>query len=230
MKWVIHILTLFIYRVIAWSPSDIEGIIYCDVSINRTIDEYDQHYWALTIHYNLNITLSTCYSTFDTQIKVFNSNGLEISAQYCDGDDCPDSKTKCINDATNREFFTMPLNVGIYYIRINGFSSGNGIYVIQTICSQLIENTRSNIVSTNEPQYNMYTMIELNTPLICNELMDSIDIIYNIDYNLCVYNCLNISTCIMINYINNFKTETDSRCYLYDKQCDLKIIENPKKK
>ena len=78
----------------------------------------------------------------------------------------------------------------------------------------------SNSPSTQPTMSPNVDMIEIDGSWNCVSLTDNIDIIYDITYLQCVYDeCLNRNECIMINYIPNSKTLTDSRCYIFDGQC-----------
>ena len=220
MKWVsIH--TLIVYQAISWQPSNIENNIYCNDKINGTITQYQQHFLALIVYYESNITFSNCQSLFDTQMIIYDSSQNIISDQYCDGDDCPDTHTLCNNQQINREVFTIPfIKPGIYYIKINGFSSDHGLYVIQTTCYSSITTTSTTTPISN----NTSIMISVNQSFICKDLTNdnNIDIIYNVNYTQCINEyCLKMDECVMTNYVNNFKSSTDSRCYIYDDQCEI---------
>eukprot|EP01083_Nonionella_stella_P096862 272327_1 len=199
MRYMVY--TLLIWRVIPWKPSYITGSITCDTIVTGTIEMFEHHFYSLRINYDLNITLSNCESSFDTQMTIFDSHHNQISSNYCDGDDCGDqTSSKC-------ELFTMSLRSGIYYISINGFSSDFGTYVIQTTCTSQQSNK----------------MLTIPGAFICTQLLlHNIDIIYGVDYNACVYeHCLSRPACAMVNYVNNFKSASDSRCYLFDTECDV---------
>eukprot|EP01084_Bolivina_argentea_P096564 173610_1 len=62
---------------------------------------------------------------------------------------------------------------------------------------------------------------------ICNNLYENIQILYEVSLNQCVFECEQIHTnCRMINYFNYVKTNNDSRCYIFDKLCHVKVAVN----
>ena len=57
---------------------------------------------------------------------------------------------------------------------------------------------------------------------ICVDLENAKYLKYDTTLEECVEECENdINNCLMINYVPNVKSSTDSRCYIFDKQCEI---------
>ena len=199
---------------LSWEPPSIAGQIQCGQEISGSTTSSDRsHYWLFVNNNVRNVTFTNCNSNYDTRMVVYNNDGVDISNPYCyGGDDC-DVNNYCPN--SNKETFTIPsLQSQEYYINIFGYSTRYGDYKIEVLCGDPVI-------------YGDTQMIEINGPYICNDLWDNYDIIYNINYTDCVHQqCINNDQCKMINYISNDKTSTDSRCYIFDKQCNI-FKDNP---
>ena len=83
-------------------------------------------------------------------------------------------------------------------------------------------NSPSNVPSA-APTYAPYQMETIPGSYLCSDLTESKHVAYNVTFDKCVNEyCLDdIDNCVMINYIPNSKLSTDSRCYVFDKQCEI---------
>eukprot|EP01083_Nonionella_stella_P070284 187952_1 len=71
-----------------------------------------------------------------------------------------------------------------------------------------------------EPLYDM----KYKEVMRCENLANSVEIRHQISKEECIHNCQQMSTgCRMINYFNYFKTSNDSRCYVFDHVCIVKL-------
>eukprot|EP01084_Bolivina_argentea_P124152 220003_1 len=76
----------------------------------------------------------------------------------------------------------------------------------------------------NIPLIFPYEMIKMTGSYVCDLLYNNFNIIYDIDYQSCIRKCLykyDENECVMINYVLNGKTLSDSRCYIFVQICDL---------
>eukprot|EP01083_Nonionella_stella_P074086 200781_1 len=56
----------------------------------------------------------------------------------------------------------------------------------------------------------------------CDNLADNYDLIYDINLNQCTHLCRSMrESCRMINFYYYFKSQNDSRCYVFDDVCDV---------
>eukprot|EP01084_Bolivina_argentea_P096556 173586_1 len=85
----------------------------------------------------------------------------------------------------------------------------------------------STITTTNEAiQSNeTITMTHLKE-MYCSNLEQHIEMNYYISLSECINHCKIDNNCTMINYFKYFKTTTDSRCYMFDKLCDINLYTN----
>eukprot|EP01083_Nonionella_stella_P269429 911582_1 len=75
---------------------------------------------------------------------------------------------------------------------------------------------------TSAPTSVAYEMKPIPGHYICGDLSNSKYVVYNTTFTRCMnYHCWNDDDCVMINYIPNLKTLTDSRCYIFDTQCNI---------
>eukprot|EP01083_Nonionella_stella_P024864 68496_1 len=83
------------------------------------------------------VTFSNCETSYDTRMSVYNDDkSVEVSYDYCDGDDCGYSGfTLCTSYGSN-EAFTIPnMDNGTYYIGIRPYSTSySGDYTLETLC------------------------------------------------------------------------------------------------
>eukprot|EP01083_Nonionella_stella_P280082 952613_1 len=83
----------------------------------------------------------------------------------------------------------------------------------------------TSIPSAN-PTYAMFD-IKYQNQMRCDDLANNIDIQYGINKQDCVGTCQQMGmSCRMINYFTFFKTTNDSRCYMFDDVCDIKVVSN----
>eukprot|EP01083_Nonionella_stella_P047443 126962_1 len=69
--------------------------------------------------------------------------------------------------------------------------------------------------------------IKYQNQMRCDNLANNIDIQYDISKHDCVRTCQQMGlTCRMINYFTFLKTTNDSRCYIFDDVCDIKVVSN----
>eukprot|EP01084_Bolivina_argentea_P037149 68678_1 len=75
---------------------------------------------------------------------------------------------------------------------------------------------------TTSPTRSYKTKI-VNGSYICGDLTASKYVEYDVTFEECVnMHCGdNVNDCAMVNYIPNSKSSTDSRCYVFDKQCEI---------
>ena len=75
---------------------------------------------------------------------------------------------------------------------------------------------------SKSPTASPYQMEMVTGSHICADLENANYIKYDTTYETCIDECeTNIDDCAMVNYIPNLKSSTDSRCYVYDKQCEI---------
>eukprot|EP01084_Bolivina_argentea_P204521 349277_1 len=120
-----------------------------DVSCGDTISNvlhYDHiHYYYFTINSSLLVNVDSCTSPSDIKITIQDSNGSDISSQYCPhGDFCG----RCNNNWNFLQNFTMEMNKGRYVLRIADAWFAHR-YEFAVICklslqTKLIANTVSN--------------------------------------------------------------------------------------
>eukprot|EP01084_Bolivina_argentea_P158530 276133_1 len=70
---------------------------------------------------------------------------------------------------------------------------------------------------TSNPTYPIYEPYTVNHYL-CTNLVDNVGVFHGETFNQCIDECAN---CKMVNYFNYFKTNNDSRCYIFDKICNI---------
>jgi len=114
-----------------------DATIECDVPVGGYIDEGESIIFAFN-NTDANYTLfSTCGSTMDTQLYLLDESGNEIQSQAtngCDGDDCEDSDYNGDFECGSlTETFTIYLDVGVYYVKLQPFDGGE--YVVTAQCS-----------------------------------------------------------------------------------------------
>ena len=56
----------------------------------------------------------------------------------------------------------------------------------------------------------------------CTDLTSAYELLINIDYDGCQYECFNDDNCKMVNYFKYLKYNDDTRCYLYNNICNIK--------
>eukprot|EP01084_Bolivina_argentea_P047249 87047_1 len=77
---------------------------------------------------------------------------------------------------------------------------------------------------TPSPTAVIYSM-EMRNGSLCNNLYDNIHIEYEVNLDECIRDCQAMDeNCRMVNFFHYFKSVNDSRCYIFDKVCD--IIDN----
>ena len=109
------------------------------------------------------------------------------------------------------------VRITIQQFRNNNFGSIN----MENMClGGYTEPTTAPTMVTLSPTPNI--PIQNVNDVTCKDLGLSYNIIYDDNYDECVYQCKIDSKCIMINYLKYFKTLDDSRCYMYDDICQMK--------
>eukprot|EP01084_Bolivina_argentea_P207525 354058_1 len=99
-------------------------------------------------------------------------------------------------------------------------------YFIHVLAIILTITTRS-VVS--EPTAPLLYLEEFPKKAICNNLLSASKRINDISLTKCIEYCENLSLeeCKMINYFNFWKTDVDSRCYIFNELCSMsKNLEN----
>eukprot|EP01083_Nonionella_stella_P223940 797555_1 len=78
---------------------------------------------------------------------------------------------------------------------------------------------------SSSPTQNLYD-IRYKNGMHCHDLSNRIALEYAISHEQCIHNCQQRGTeCRMINYFDFFKTRNDSRCYLFNDVCMIKVDE-----
>eukprot|EP01084_Bolivina_argentea_P124179 220052_1 len=83
------------------------------------------------------------------------------------------------------------------------------------------------VAPSSSPTYSPYKMIEIDGLFMCSDLSSSYNIIYGISFSNCVYEeCWTDDQCLVVNYISNIKKTSDSRCYVFNKQCNMESVDD----
>ena len=141
------------------------GSVDCGEAVFGSIDSYEinNYTFELTKEYAF-VQISTCGSSYDTWLYVWNSDGDEID----DCDDCGDCGVRTVLTIDD-------LSAGSYYIGVGGFSSSSGVYVADVSCT----NATIEPVTTQEGSGSYYSDWECNhvygtpLPMPCTSYGDS---------------------------------------------------------
>eukprot|EP01084_Bolivina_argentea_P051268 94313_1 len=80
------------------------------------------------------------------------------------------------------------------------------------------------LMPTMQPTLPIYEIDYINGKL-CNNLAESTQLYYDVTLNECINHCRSYkydgTNCTMINYFYYFKNNNDSRCYIFDKICNI---------
>eukprot|EP00037_Helgoeca_nana_P012305 m.111533 g.111533 ORF g.111533 m.111533 type:complete len:665 (-) comp21372_c0_seq7:914-2908(-) len=113
-----------------------EGTIACGSLITGNTSEgvhrtgfgtAPDHWWKFTAPVHGNYSFTSCGSSYDSVIRVFNRTGGNHTSQVtsCD-DDC--------GTCGNNEMLTVELEVGSYFIVLDGYDSAQGLYRLRVTC------------------------------------------------------------------------------------------------
>eukprot|EP01084_Bolivina_argentea_P233101 392672_1 len=73
---------------------------------------------------------------------------------------------------------------------------------------------------TSPPTFSPFRWLTL-MGYVCGNLANSKKIVYEIDISDCIDECMSDMDCVSVYYVPNGKTLTDSRCYVFDTQCNI---------
>eukprot|EP01084_Bolivina_argentea_P125988 223144_1 len=90
--------------------------------------------------------------------------------------------------------------------------------------------TISTIQPTSNPTHNPIVAIsefDFMNGRLCDNLFENIALYYDESLTKCNDRCYELqANCAMINYFDHFKSNNDSRCYIFDKLCSVKVDGN----
>eukprot|EP01083_Nonionella_stella_P092629 259342_1 len=111
--------------------SQIEKSIHCaQTIIGNTPSADDLNYYHFSLNSTMKeVTLSTCGSSFDTILYIYSFTNNTYS-YFDECDDCGD----CSQASTHSVWTTYDLHSGDYIVRISGFSSNYGDYILSMSC------------------------------------------------------------------------------------------------
>merc|ERR1719204_1474472 len=116
----------------------------CDLPRTGQIESGEYLYFSFENSIERDVSFSTCFSSIDTTLFLFDANGNAIQSQstnQCNGDDCHDESVILFSNCADRtETFTMrSLPIGHYELRLHPYGSG-GSYVLRAACDPAYAN------------------------------------------------------------------------------------------
>ena len=106
--------------------------VACGGSVTGTLSSYTTLLIEFSNPTGHEVTFTTCQSSFDTRLYVYDAANNWISNEICAGDDCFDADYPCTNNA--RETITLGLSAGTYTLRLEGYKDTAGAYVVEAFC------------------------------------------------------------------------------------------------